>query len=186
MKSLRRYMHGLQQVSFEFPKFHAMFGVHLSERIYVLINKYTEVKPLLPVFSSACFTGWREVCESHSFPYLSLSSSAEHTSVHPSPSFSPFILYPTASLICACFKKRMIWVLTRLTDTQTSGVFLKLSLPSSQGNWLPGSVGAEPLRLVWLHVLAHGHSDTFQRNDGFLTSLSLLPPTPPHQKRNYV
>ena len=172
--------------SLEFPKFHAMFGVHLSERIYVLINKYTEVKPLLPVFSSACFTGWREVCESHSFPYLSLSSSAEHTSVHPSPSFSPFILYPTASLICACFKKRMIWVLARLTDTQTSGVFLKLSLPSSQGNWLPGSVGAEPLRLVWLHVLAHGHSDTFQRNDGFLTSLSLLPPTPPHQKRNYV
>ena len=82
--------------SLEFPEFHAMFGVHFSERICVLINKYTEVKPLLPVFSSACFTGWREVCESRSFPSLSLSSSAEHTSVHPSPSpplsFTPLLL----------------------------------------------------------------------------------------------
>lgn len=43
--------------SLEFPKLHAMFGAHFSERIYVLINKYTEVKSLLPAVSNACFTG---------------------------------------------------------------------------------------------------------------------------------
>lgn len=43
--------------SLELPILHAMFGVRFSERIYVSINKYTEVKPLLPAVLSAYFTG---------------------------------------------------------------------------------------------------------------------------------
>ena len=76
----------------------------------------------------------------------------------------------------------MIWVLARLTDTLTSRAFLKPSLPSSQGNWLPRSAGIEQLSLVWWYPLPPGCLDTLQRKDGFLTSLSSLPPPPPHQK----
>lgn len=83
--------------SLEFPKLHAMFGAHFSERIYVLINKYTEVKSLLPAVSNACFTGWHEVCVLRSSPYRSLSSSAEHTYVSPRPLLSPSLLSPPFS-----------------------------------------------------------------------------------------
>jgi len=94
--------------SLELPILHAMFGVRFSERIYVSINKYTEVKPLLPAVLSAYFTGWHEVCVLCSFPYQSLSSGRAHLCPPPPPaipfpSFSSFILYTAVSLICAHF-----------------------------------------------------------------------------------
>ena len=47
-------MPGFQQVC-EFPELHAMFCVHFSARIRVLISKHTEIKPLLPSYLKCLF-----------------------------------------------------------------------------------------------------------------------------------
>lgn len=101
-------MHGFQQVC-EFPELHAMFCVHFSARIRVLINKHAEMKPLLPAILSVCFTSRHEpVCLVLSLPcHPPLLQSTPMSPTSPPALLSPpFIFYTTASLIRAPFKKR--------------------------------------------------------------------------------
>lgn len=119
-------------------------------------------------------------------PSLSPFPSADHTTpMSPASSpfllSSPFILYPLPLLCVTSLKKNALGA--RHIDWYTNlKAFLKSSLPSSQGNSLPGSAGTEQVSLAWLYPLPCWYSDTFQSNDGFLTSLSVLSPPPPHQK----